>query len=96
MKNKCFDIGRLQTFVDGELGAQKVEELVKHLSMCDECTLLVADLETGNDAAFSVIGSELDVLVPTERLRTKVFASIEELDANRRSGERTRGPRAGP
>lgn len=86
MNGKCFDIGVLQTFVDGELGSSKSEELVRHLSVCDDCTVLVAELESENDLAFSAMDQELNVLVPTERLRTKVFASINEIESGKSAG----------
>ena len=86
MKSRCFDIGVIQTFVDGELGPGKVEELVKHLSHCEACTLLATELETENEAAFAALDCELDVLVPTERLRSKVFASIQEIESKASTG----------
>jgi len=86
MKTKCFDDGVVQTFVDGELGSERVEELVRHLSICEECTLLAAELESENELAFGALDGALNTLVPTERLRSKVFASIQEIEAGESVG----------
>ncbi len=86
MKNECFDIGVIQTFVDGELDLQDTEQVVRHLTVCEVCTELVNELESENEFAFSAMEPEFNVLVPTERLRAKVFASIRDIDSKERKG----------
>ncbi|MDH3493611.1 MAG: zf-HC2 domain-containing protein [Acidobacteriota bacterium] len=86
MKSKCFDIGVIQAFVDGELGVAGLEDVVRHLSVCEECNSLAVELESENELAFGALGSELNALVPTERLRTKVFASIENIETSQTVG----------
>ena len=80
--DKCFEIGVIQTFVDGELNSSRTEEVVRHISVCDSCALMVADVEADNDLVFESLGSELDYMVPTERLRENVFAAISEEKAD--------------
>ena len=77
MSNNCFDIGTIQAFIDSELPSNVSEKVVKHIAACDDCAGLLAETEEENAFAFSAMDAELNPLVPTERLRTKVFASIQ-------------------
>ncbi|REJ77740.1 MAG: hypothetical protein DWQ47_15340 [Acidobacteria bacterium] len=86
MIDKCFDIGTIQAFTDGELGSDRSERLLKHVSVCASCANVLSECEEDSALAFSVLDEELNVLVPTERLRNKVFASINEMESRRRSG----------
>lgn len=76
--DKCFELGMIQAFVDGELNSARTEEIVRHMSVCMDCSALVAEVESENEFVFESLGSELDYMVPTERLREKVFAAISE------------------
>ena len=86
MKNKCFDIGMIQAFLDGELASDLSERVVKHAAACDECALMMSEAEEENAFAFAALDGELNVLVPTERLRTKVFTAIDEIEHERSIG----------
>ncbi len=86
MKNKCVEIGILQGFVDGELRNQDAENVVRHLSLCENCRVALADLESEGELVFSSMDAEYNVLVPTERLRAKVFASISEFESGANQG----------
>ena len=77
-KENCYDIGTIQAFTDGELDSDLQENVVGHIALCDSCATLLADTEDESAFAFSALDEELNVLVPTERLRTKVFESIRE------------------
>ena len=81
-----FDEGIIQSFVDGELNSDLSEKVVQHIAVCDACATLLAETEESNEFAFSALNDELNVLVPTERLRTKVFASIEEAENKKQQG----------
>lgn len=86
MKNeKCFDIGTIQAFTDGELSSGLSEKVIKHIALCDNCALMLAETEEENAFAFSAFDDELNVLVPTERLRTKVFDTIREIESEEKS-----------
>ena len=85
MKDKCFDLGTIQAFTDGELGTDLSERLLRHVAVCDACAVLLTECEEESSFAYSVLDDELNVLVPTERLRSKVFGSIEEMESGRRS-----------
>ncbi len=86
MSKNCFDIGTIQAFIDSELPSDTSEKVVKHVAACDDCALLLAETEEENAFAFSAMDAEMNPLVPTERLRTKVFASIQEIKSERERG----------
>ncbi len=83
MKNNCFEIGAIQAFLDGELATDLSEKLVKHVADCDACALMLDEAEEENTFAFGALDNEFNVLVPTERLRTKLFCAIEEIENKR-------------
>ncbi|NNE99239.1 MAG: hypothetical protein HKN25_09505 [Pyrinomonadaceae bacterium] len=86
MKNNCYDLGTFQAFIDSELPSSFSEKVVKHVAVCEDCAGLLAETEEENAFAFSVMDAELNPLVPTERLRTKVFASIHEIESTKENG----------
>lgn len=77
MTEKCFDIGTIQAFLDGELSSERLETVSRHVSVCDECAILLAEAEEESAAAFSALEQEFNTLVPTNRLWTKINDSIE-------------------
>ncbi len=77
-KEKCFNIGTIQAFTDGELASDITEKVIRHIALCDNCANLLAETEDESAFAFSALDNELNVLVPTERLRTKLFETIRE------------------
>lgn len=86
MKDKCIDTGTIQAFTDGELGFDASERLLKHVAVCSGCAALLSECEEESALAFSLLDEELNVLVPTERLRSKVFASIDEYEGRHKAG----------
>ncbi|QQS41131.1 MAG: zf-HC2 domain-containing protein [Acidobacteriota bacterium] len=86
MRDNCFDLGTIQAFTDGELSSGRSERLLKHIAVCDACAALLAECEEESSFAYSVLDEQLNVLVPTERLRAKVFASIDRLENRQRLG----------
>jgi len=77
MTDKCFDIGTIQAFLDGELASEMTETVARHVSACDDCAILLAESEEESAFAFSALEQELNTLVPTQRLWTKINNSIE-------------------
>ncbi len=78
MTEKCFDIGTIQAFLDGELAADQSELMARHISVCDDCAFLMAEAEEETAFAFSALEQEFNTLVPTQRLWTKINDSIEK------------------
>jgi hypothetical protein len=77
MKENCFDIGTIQAFLDGELASDRLENVARHLSLCDACAMQLADAEEETAFAFNALEQEFNTLVPTHRLWAKINTSIE-------------------
>jgi len=77
MKN-CFDEGTIQAFLDGELASDLLENVARHVAVCDGCAVLMAEAEEESAFAFSALEQEFNTLVPTQRLWTKINYSIDK------------------
>jgi hypothetical protein len=77
MMEKCFDEGTIQAFLDGELELEMVDQVSRHIALCDSCALAIAEAEEEIEFAYSALDNEFNTLVPTERLWTKINNSIE-------------------
>ncbi|MDQ3801519.1 MAG: hypothetical protein M3384_19025 [Acidobacteriota bacterium] len=73
---KCFDEGTIQAFLDGELSSGLSEKVACHIALCDDCTAMLAVAEEESSFAFAALDAEFNVLVPTERIRTRLFENI--------------------
>lgn len=78
MKEICLDEGTIQAFLDGELKNAQMDAATRHLALCDECTLLLSAAEEESAFAFSALEGDLNTLVPTQRLWSKINDSIIE------------------
>ena len=78
MTEKCFDIGTIQAFLDGELSSDKMESVSRHIAVCDGCAIYLAEAEEESAFAFSALEQEFNTLVPTQRLWTKINNSIKK------------------
>lgn len=76
MREKCFDEGTIQAFLDGELASDLLENVARHVSFCNDCAVLMAEAEEESAFAFSALEQEFNTLVPTQRLWTKINDSI--------------------
>lgn len=77
MKNgKCFDIGTIQAFLDGELSNEMSLKVTNHAADCDACAITIADAEEESSLVFSALDREFNTLVPTQRLWGKINESI--------------------
>ena len=77
MNGKCFEIGTIQAFLDGELAPEKSLHVTDHVSHCNACARLMAEAEEENSVVFSALERELNTLVPTQRLWSRINESIE-------------------
>jgi hypothetical protein len=80
MKDKCFDAGTIQAFLDGELASELLEQVARHVALCDDCAGLLHEAEEESAFAFEILGQEFDALVPTERIRASVFQAISNYE----------------
>ncbi|MGI8470396.1 MAG: anti-sigma factor family protein [Pyrinomonadaceae bacterium] len=76
MTKKCFDSGTIQAFLDGELNDNSLELVARHVSVCGDCARLLAEAESESAFAFSALDSELNSLVPSERIRANLYKAI--------------------
>ena len=77
MSENCFDIGTIQAFLDGEVSPEISARLTNHAATCDVCALALADAEEENSLVFATLDRELNALVPTQRLWSRINESIE-------------------
>lgn len=78
MSGKCLDIGTIQAFLDGETRPEEAVRISDHVADCDTCTLLLAQAEEESSLVFSVLDRELNTLVPTQRLWSRINAEISD------------------
>ena len=75
MKN-CLDTGTIQAFLDGELASSAAAGVSEHIATCEACAAQLAAAEEESAFVFSVLEREMDTLVPTHRLWSKINDSI--------------------
>lgn len=76
MKDNCLDIGTIQAFLDGELSHAHSAEVSKHMAICDGCAFAFSEAEDEAAIVFPALERELNTLVPTQRLWSKINDSI--------------------
>ena len=73
----CLDTGMIQGFLDGELSPAAASDVSAHIAVCDACATQLSTAEEESAFVFSVLEREMDSLVPTQRLWSKINDSIE-------------------
>lgn len=76
MNGKCFEIGTIQAFLDGETAPELSLKLTNHVAGCAKCALLLTEAEEETSIVFSALDREFNSLVPTQRLWTRINESI--------------------
>lgn len=76
MTEKCFEIGEIQAFLDGELDEKSREKAVRHFSVCGDCAGLLAESESELTLTFSALETELNSLVPSARIRANLYEAM--------------------
>jgi hypothetical protein len=82
MNGKCLDIGTIQAFLDGETTPDVSLELAHHIGSCTACADRLAVAEEENSFVFSALDREMNTLVPTQRLWSRINESIEVQKSN--------------
>jgi hypothetical protein len=77
MNGNCIDIGTIQAFLDGETTAETSEGISEHIAECTACAKQLATAEDENSFVFSALDREMNTLVPTARLWSRINDSIE-------------------
>lgn len=76
MNTKCYDIGIIQAFLDGELSFDQAAKVTNHIAACDACALALAEAEEESAVVFTALENEFNTLVPTQRLWNRINDSI--------------------
>ncbi len=80
MREQCLDEGTIQSFLDGELAPELLENVARHTALCDSCARLMTEAEEESAFAFSILDDEFNLPVPTERIRANVFQAIAQIE----------------
>lgn len=78
MKEICLDEGTIQAFLDGELSDAQFDFATDHLALCDSCAYILSEAEKESAFAFAALDGDLNTLVPTQRLWSKINDSLVE------------------
>ena len=78
MNEKCFEIGAIQAFLDGEASPQLSFHITEHSAKCDNCARLIAEAEEENAQVFAMLDREMNSLVPTQRLWSNITVALAE------------------
>jgi len=82
MNGKCLDMGTIQAFLDGETTPEVSLQLANHIGSCTACADRLSVAEEENSFVFSALDREMNTLVPTQRLWSRINESIEVQKAN--------------
>lgn len=77
MSRDCFEQGTLQAFLDGETAPELSIRITDHVADCDACAMQLAVAEEETALVFNALDRELNSLVPTQRLWSRINESIE-------------------
>ena len=82
MTKRCFDEGMLQAYLDGELSQERAAEVASHLSACDACAEALAVAAQESSLFAAAFAPDEALSVPTEVLRSRINASVAQLEAS--------------
>ncbi len=77
MNTQCYDIGTIQAFLDGETSPGAAQVIACHIADCVDCSVMLAAAEEETAFVFSALDREMNSLVPTQRLWSRINDSIE-------------------
>lgn len=73
---RCLDEATLQSYFDGELPIDRMENATSHLASCVTCAAAARQLEEETTLWTSALAAEFEASVPTERLRERLDAAV--------------------
>src|SRR3977135_1696555 len=76
---ECLDEATLQGYFDGELSSEAAERAAAHLAACVTCAQAGREVQSELSLLSTALQPELEVSVPTERLRVRIEDAIAEL-----------------
>ena len=95
MRKRCLEEGLLQAYVDGELPPETAAEAAAHVAQCEACAGALATAAADNDFLSAALGPEESVVVPSEALRSRVFAAVARLEDEAQPSRPARGNSGG-
>ena len=88
---RCLDEATLQSYFDGELSGAAMENATLHLASCSTCAAAAREMEEEINLLMTALAPEFDANVPTERLRERLDAAVQD----QRVGAASQHERAG-
>ena len=85
MTKRCLDEGVLQAYLDGELAHGRAAEVAAHLSTCDACAEALAEATQASSLFAVAFAPDESVNVPSEVLRSRINASVAQLESQAES-----------
>lgn len=76
MNGKCFEIGTIQAFLDGETSPDVSLQISNHVAECEGCALMLTGAEEETSTVFSILDREMNTLVPTQRLWSRINETL--------------------
>jgi anti-sigma factor RsiW len=76
---ECLEEGTIQAYVDGELSPPEADRVAAHAGACATCAAAVGEAENELAILSTAFAPELSLSVPSERLRERLDASLNEL-----------------
>src|ERR1041385_97674 len=73
---RCLDEAKLQSYFDGELSLEMMENVTSHLASCVTCAAAARELEEESALLTSALATEFEASVPTERLRQRIDEAV--------------------
>lgn len=73
---RCLDEATLQSYFDGELSGQMMEQATLHLASCSTCAAAAREMEEEINLLLTALAPEFEAGVPTERLRQRIDAAV--------------------
>lgn len=82
--NKCYDIGSLQAYIDGELDIKERKDLENHIVQCRKCSDALNELIEVDNFVFTKIGSYKEYIEENSNLNIK--PNINKQETNKKKG----------
>jgi hypothetical protein len=72
----CLTESTVQHYIDEELTADTLVAILAHIDECAKCSFAVEEATTEQQLMLSSLSYEMELPVPTHRLRARVYGAI--------------------
>ena len=73
----CLTESILQSYIDADLGTEAMVSTRSHIDACEKCKSVLNEAITEQQLVRSALAHEMELPVPTLRLRARVYRAIE-------------------